>query len=195
MTWTRENDKLTIAPVELLTWSLLFSSAGRTSLTVLSTSTPPIIRKHRLSGSTPFKASITILQSGKSLVLLWHEKLRPSHIKSILQILQIMKIDTLFYTSHWSLFLPLLPPPRENNYWPKYKYPILSGKANTLCFRGVERWGLLVTGAYRGEGMNIWEGVVHYELLMGLILIRNKNFHQQQHWKLFFSIRKSLIQI
>ena len=44
------------------TCSLLFSRAGRTSFTVLSTRTPPIMRKHRLSDSTPFNASITMLQ-------------------------------------------------------------------------------------------------------------------------------------
>lgn len=39
----------------------LFSKAGKTSPTVLSTRTPPIILKHFLVGSTPFKASITTL--------------------------------------------------------------------------------------------------------------------------------------
>lgn len=41
----------------------LCSSAGNTSLTCRSTSTPPTSRKHRLSGDTPFNALITDLQT------------------------------------------------------------------------------------------------------------------------------------
>lgn len=45
-----------------ITCSLLVSKAGRTSFTVLSTSTPPTRRKHFLEGSTSFRVSITKLE-------------------------------------------------------------------------------------------------------------------------------------
>lgn len=54
-----------------LTCCLLFSSAGRTSFTVLSTNTPPIIRKQRLSGSTPLSASMTVLQINRGNMILF----------------------------------------------------------------------------------------------------------------------------
>ena len=40
----------------------LYSSAGNTSFTVLSTKTPPTIRKHFLSGAVLFSVSITKLK-------------------------------------------------------------------------------------------------------------------------------------
>ena len=51
-----------LAANEERTCSKLCSRAGMTSFTVLSTNTPPTIRKHFLSGSTPFRVSRTILQ-------------------------------------------------------------------------------------------------------------------------------------
>ena len=44
------------------TCSMLCSKAGSTSFTVRSTRTPPTIRKHRLPGSTFFRAPITRLE-------------------------------------------------------------------------------------------------------------------------------------
>lgn len=45
------------------TCSLLLSNAGRTSFTVLSTSTPPTSLKHFLVGSTSFRVSMTKLEN------------------------------------------------------------------------------------------------------------------------------------
>lgn len=49
-----------------ITCSLLDSRAGKTSFTVLSTSTPPTKRKHFLEGSTSFRVSITKLNKTKT---------------------------------------------------------------------------------------------------------------------------------
>lgn len=45
-----------------LTCDLLFSSAGKTSLTVRSDNIPPTIRKHLRDGSTVFNVSMTTLK-------------------------------------------------------------------------------------------------------------------------------------
>jgi len=67
-----------------LTCCLLFSSAGSTSFTVLSTNTPPIIRKQRLSGSAPLSASMTVLQINRGKMILFQAN---SFISSIIELM------------------------------------------------------------------------------------------------------------